>query len=213
MTTKSNFLHESIADIPESELVVRVLGDQHWRSSLFAIRGIPYNCRLLPRVPLAGLPGNIRGDVDVLLLPPLHPEQSIAVEVKRIKVGLEAIRTKRPNKMHEFKKGVRQANLLAELGFSQVYLWVLVMVDTREQNAGRYTYEGLHSELRSKIGELFSTAGLDQRVGLVHYEFVQPMDFAPLSIGTHGGNLIRLAQEVDQPPHLTAWVDQLDRTT
>jgi hypothetical protein len=41
------------------------------------------------------------------------------------------------------------------------------------------------------------------------FEFVQPMDRAPLKFGTHGGHLIRLAQSAAQPPELTSWLTEL----
>src|SRR5205807_941816 len=106
-----------------------------------------------------------------------RPDLAIAIEAKRVKV-----RSGRLNKLHDFKKGVRQANLLARIGFSQVYLFVFVVVDSREQNAGRMSYDGTDSYLRSVIEQAISVSDLDPRVGLMHYEFVQPMDHAPLCV-------------------------------
>lgn len=201
--------NESIADIQEADLVDRLLGDDHWRSRLLGIRGIPSTSQPIPRVPLTGLPKEVKGDVDILLVPPDCPREAIAIEVKRIKVGLQAIRSGRPNKMQEFEKGVRQANLLAGVGFSQVYLWVLVVVDTREQNAGRYAYDGLCPNLSSKISQLIRPMGLHPRIGLIHYKFVQSMDDVPLGLGTYVGQLVRPAQRIDQPAEVTAWVARL----
>jgi hypothetical protein len=160
-------------------------------------------------VPLSGLPDKPRGDVDILLVVPGRPDLATAIQVKRIKVGAAALRTRRPNKLHELKKGVRQANVLARIGFSQVYLYVFVVVDSREQNAGRISYDGPSSELRSLIRQVISPRGLDQRVGLIHFEFVQPMDDEPLGSGTYGADLVRLAESMAQPPEVTTWVAQL----
>jgi hypothetical protein len=126
-----------------------------------------------------------------------------------VKVGASAFLSGRPNKLHEFDEGVRQANLLAQVGFSQVYLFVLVVVDSREQNAGGISYDGLTADLQRTIESTISTRELVQRVGLMHYEFVQPMDNAPLGIGTYSAHLQRIAETAVQSPELTQWVAQV----
>ncbi len=201
--------HTSIAAISEASLIDLLIRDRHWRSRVLGIQGIHSDSTPFQSVPLSGLPGKPRGDVDILLVVPGRPDLATAIQVKRIKAGAAAIRTGRPNKLYELKKGVRQANVLARIGFLQVYLYVFVVVDGREQNAGRISYDGLSPELRSLIGQVISPSGLDQRAGLIHYEFVQPMDDEPLGIGTYGGHLVRLAESMAQPPEVTTWVAQL----
>jgi hypothetical protein len=80
------------------------------------------------------------------------------------------------------------------------------VVDSREQNGGRITYDGLPIDLASAISRFISPVGLQPRVGLIHYEFVQPMDDRPLGIGTSGGHLIRLAEPTVQAEEVTNWV-------
>jgi hypothetical protein len=115
------------------------------------------------------------------------------------------------NKLQEFEKGVQRANRLAQIGFWQVYLWVFVLVDSRKQNAGRITYAGPTPKLSAQIKRVISAQQLHERVGLDHHEFVQPMDYEPLDIGTFGSDLLRLATAVSQPPEVTAWVDDISR--
>lgn len=202
-------VHPSISDIEEASLVERLLADRHLRSNLLGIRGIPADALYLQKVHLDGIPAGVVTDVDILLCAPGRPDSAIAIEAKRVKVGPKALRSRRPNKLHELKKGVRQANLLAGIGFSQVYLFVLVVVDSREENAGKISYGGADSQLRSLIGQAISVSGLNPRVGLVHYEFVQPMDHASLGVGAlgaYGAHLVRSAQAVPQAAELTRWV-------
>jgi len=201
-------IHQSLATIPEDSLVQHLLSDRHWRSRLLGIRGIPDNVLVIQRVLLAGVPGGFEGDVDILLCAKNQPNLATAIEVKRVKVGPSAFLRGRPNKLHEFDKGVRQANLLAQVGFSQVYLFVLVVVDSREQNTG-ISYDGPTSDLQGIIRKTISTKDLVQRVGLMYYELVQPMDHAPLSVGTYGGHLERIAETTEQPHPLTQWVAQV----
>lgn len=203
------FVHRSISDIDEPDLVQLLVDDPFLSSYVLGIYGIPRDAVHRTTVNLDGIPGNFKGDVDILLCAPGRPDLAVAIQVKRIKV-----RNDRLNKLQEFKKGVRQANLLAKIGFSQVYLFVLVVVDSRERNAGKTSYEGADQNLRRTIEQAISTTKLDSRVGLMRYEFVQPMDHAPFNVGTRWGHLVRRAQTVRQAPELTAWVARvMDRST
>jgi hypothetical protein len=210
-------VHSSISDIGEASLIGQLLADLGLRSNLLGIQGIASDPVCFQNVCLDGIPSDVVTDVDILLCAPGQPESAIAVEVKRIKVGASALRSGRPNKLDELKKAVQQANLLARAGFSQVYLFVLVVVDSREKNMGKISYDGADSELRSLIEQAISVKGLNPRVGLVRYEFVQPMDHAPLGEGAlnaYGARLVRSAQKVPQPDELTRWVaDLMERPT
>ncbi|HEX5482145.1 MAG TPA: hypothetical protein VFZ08_05910 [Terriglobia bacterium] len=182
------------------------MADQCWRSTVLEIKGIPEDSDPFLNVPLKGLTGQSQSDVDILLSPPCRPDLTTVIEVKKIKVSSAALRNQTPNKLQGLKKGKKQANARAEIGFWQVYLYVLVVVDSREQNAGRFTYDGLSPELRSFIGQAITLEDLNERVGLFHCEFVQPMDKKPLSVGTYHGHLIRLARPVEQSREVTEWV-------
>lgn len=206
MSARIDLRHDSLAQIPEGALVARLLADQQWRERVIGISGIPSVIEHFLEVPLAGLPGDVEGDIDILLVPPGHPEESIAVQAKRIKVSDPAFLTGKPNKLHEIEKARKQAGVLARIGFSQVYCFVFVVVDSRVHNVGKYTYEGLTPYLKALIDAAISVHGLDERVGLVQFELVQPMDDRPLSSGTYRGQARRLSQCVVQPSELTAWV-------
>jgi hypothetical protein len=157
------------------------------------------------------------GDIDILIVPREHPEWSTAVQVKRfpVKVTENGHSWQRERMQRLFKKGVTQANYAArDVGFSQVYLWTFVLADTRWQNGGRYTYDGPDSALRSEIEYVMSPVHLDRRVGMMSFEWVQPMDRPPLELATYGGHLRNLAVRQAQPPELTEWLRSLrpDRT-
>jgi hypothetical protein len=203
------FKHASITEIPEALLIKRLMSNTYRRPYLLSIRGIPPQSIPFQRVPLRGLPGGPEGDVDILLCVPDQPGLATAIEVKRIKVGTRALRNRRPNKLTGLRKGVRQANLLAGIGFWQVYLYVFVVVDSREQNAGRITYKGIPTELQASIGRVIPPNGLDSRVGLMYLQFVQPMDYEPLHVGADYCHLVRLAKPAAQSAAVTAWVAQV----
>jgi hypothetical protein len=203
------FLREkSILDFSEGELVARLLSPD-WHSRIVDIAGMPLHPVHFQEVSLSGVPHEEdRGDVDILLYNSERPWHSVAIEVKRVKFSSEAIATLRPNKVHELAKGVEQANRLARIGFSQVYFYAFVMVDSRAQNAGQNTYAGTSMEAKELIRRVTDEAyyELDRRVGMYCCEFTQPQDFAPLGAGGFHGNLRRLAQAVEQRAELTEWV-------
>jgi hypothetical protein len=219
-------LHRSIADIPESELIEKVLRDWHYRQSLFNIKGLNFDdAQVLKEVELCRFRKDLAGDIDILVIPRSAPSESAAIQVKRFKakVSLDDAHTGHPRRLEEvFAKGVHQANELARIGFSQVYLWVFVAIDTREQNLGRYCYDGpdsipqprrpgepLRPSLRCRVDSAISAGSLAARVGLMKFEWTQPMDRAPLELGTYGGSLERLAVSGTQPVELSAWLQTL----
>jgi len=81
---------------------------------------------------------------------------------------------------------------------------VFVVVDAGEQNlAKNMTCEGLTKDVRSMLPSSISSANLDRRVGLIHYKLVQPMDHAPVPVGTSSGHLVREVQAIDLAADVT----------
>ena len=201
------FDQNSIADLSEAELVEQLLADPNWRSRIIGQKGIRRDVLAFTRVPLTSVPGDYKGDIDVLLCPPKRPHGAVAIEVKRIKVGIRALRDGRPNKLGELEEGIRQSNLLATIGFSQVYFYVFVAVDNREKTlAAPDSWAGPSQELRQLLHNKISVAGLHQRAGMFKHQFVQPLDHRPLGTGSYAGELVRLSGIARQPPELTSWV-------
>jgi len=94
----------------------------------------------------------------------------------RIKVGQNAFVTGQPNLLTKLPKLRQQANLLAEIGFSQTYCYVFVVVDSRQNNNGEFRYDGLDRKLREKLESIDLLSDLDERVGVMRFEMVQPVD-------------------------------------
>jgi hypothetical protein len=197
-------------------VIQRLIAKQPWQSDIFNVTGIPGGA-----VPLCGrsltvlTSQKVQGDVDVLLRDPERPELAVAIEAKRVKVtpGPKG-QPPKINKLHEFQKAVSQANQLAKLGFSQVYLYVFVMIDSREANieahGARTTYDdALTPEDRRMLDEVISEQNLDPRVGLMRFDVAQPMDHEPLDVGTSTGVLLRSARPQTQPDKVTEWVASL----
>jgi hypothetical protein len=142
LVSTAAFTQPSIADIAEDKLVERLFADPLWGNEFFDLAGMPRKMLYKLRVQLNTAPGNFKGDIDVLRCAPDHPEQAVAYQLKRIKFGMDQLRNGKPTKLREYSKVARQANLVARMGFWQVYAYVVVVVDAREQNAGKgTTYE------------------------------------------------------------------------
>jgi len=205
--------HESLAEIPEEKLVHRIVADILWGREFFQFHVMPSGMDNRQCVPLQTAPGNPKGDIDVLFCAANRPEQAVAYQIKRIKFGISQLRNGTPGKLQEFKKLTQQANLLAQMGFWQVYAYAIVVVDAREQNAGelnagKVTFEGLSSDMRSKLEFSFSSATqfFDARVGFGVMDFTQTMDSLPFTVGSHWLHIRRFAKPADQSEELTKWV-------
>jgi len=209
MDSTQEFIHDSIANISEDRLVKRLLSDPTWPSDFFELAGMPRGMSNRQCVPLAGAPGNYKGDIDALLCDPSQPHHAVAYQIKRVKFGISHIHNGKPSKLSEFRKLAQQANLLVEMGFWQVYAYVVMVIDTREQNAGKVTYAGLSPKLKHLVETEISLQLLHPRVGLGILDFTQPMDRKPFTVGTQGLHLRRLATTAHQDPKLTQWVTNL----
>ena len=198
-------VYESLAAIPEGDLVRRLLNDSHWRERILRLHGIPDGVKYFPEVELDGL--GAEGDVDILAVDPTTPHLATAVQVKRVRVSEKSFaKDGKPNKLNEISILNRQASLLVELGFWQVFAFVFVVIDSRIRNVGQYAFEGLTSELRAKIERGISTEGLDARAGCIVYEFTQPMEDHPLNTGTFWGHIVRMPICAPQSLAVTKWV-------
>jgi hypothetical protein len=205
--------HESLAEIHEDKLVDRIVTDIQWGREFFQFYGMPSGMENRQCVPLQTAPGNPKGDIDVLFRAPDLPQQAVAYQIKRVKCGIKQLRNGTLGKLEEFKKLAQQANVLARMGFWQVYAYAIVVVDAREQNAkeeiaGKMTFEGLSSEMRGKVESAVSSATqlFDARVGFGVMEFVQTMDSAPFTVGTHALHIRRFSKPAEQKEELTTWV-------
>ena len=195
--------HESLADIPEGDLVHRILSDSHWRSRILRIDGIP-EASVYREVPLDGL--GAQGDIDILVSESAIPECATGIQVKRVKVSANTFQTGKPNRVSALPELHRQANLLVQLGFWQVFSYVLVVVDSRAQNKGAFTFEGLTNELRRTIRNAISSGGLHTHAGLIEFELAQPMDDYPLGTGTFFSRIHRMPTPTPQSEAVTKWL-------
>src|SRR5271169_2495876 len=92
-------IHDSLAEIPEDKLVDRIVTDILWGREFFQFCGMPSGMVHRQCVSLQTAPGTPRGDIDVLFCAPGFSEQSVAYQVKRIKLGINQLRNGSPSKL------------------------------------------------------------------------------------------------------------------
>jgi hypothetical protein len=212
--TPMPLLHRSIADIHEKDFVGQILESRFDRDMVLNVKGIEGNgARILREIELRRYGRKLSSDIDVMVVPSSAPAETTAIQVKRfpVKLNERGEADARANYFEElFEEGVDQANATATVGFSQVYLWIFVAVDSRAANGGRFTYDGIDSALRGRIEASISLRRLGPTVGLMDFEWVQAVDRSPLSFGSSGAHLRHLATSSrQQPDSLTAWIQRL----
>lgn len=214
MSASLEFVQRPLPDVPEDELVRFLLASPYWRWSMFQFEGIPKDFIDKQRVLLNTAPGgNFLGDADILLCGPGQPERTVAYQVKRVKVGRSQLRFSAPSRLGELQEAVRQANLLAKVGFWKAFLYVITVVDSRELNQGRMSYEGLPNDLKYKITSAVSRSvtELSPGIGLAEIDLTQAMDNSTFTIDSSGTFLQRPAIASLQSEELTRWVEDIFR--
>jgi hypothetical protein len=205
------FEHESIANIPEGKLVEYLLAVPYWRQWMFGHFGIPEDPIYKHSVPLNTAPGGpqFRGDIDVMLCGQDRFEETVAYQVKRVKVSLSQLRSKTPGKLQDIEEGIRQANLLVEVGFWKVYLYTFALIDTRELNLLEED-RMIFNQIRNKIDLTVrnSIGNLNGRVGVFRVELIQTTDSSPTTFDQAGGHLLRPAVPAPQSYELTKWIGE-----
>jgi hypothetical protein len=162
---------------------------------------------LRSELPVDPVTGRQRGDIDILTMPPASPNAAVAIEAKCVRVPPIAFKTIEPNGLSNWRKGISQANKSAALGFHKVYLYMFLLIDSREQD-NRSFFRGATPELMERVHSALRLSELDPRVGVVENQFVQPFDRPPFMTGGASSQILRFATEVEQPAEITAWVTE-----
>ncbi|HEU0055163.1 MAG TPA: hypothetical protein VFQ39_18380, partial [Longimicrobium sp.] len=146
------------------------------------------------------------GDIDILLCDPKRPQRAVAVEVKRTKVRDDGTGSQKVTKLQGIAGGVDQAKALAEMGFGQVYLPIIVVVDGRSDalQGDNFFNRGTTRDTSEKIIEFSGWSALRPDVGILYIEVVQPVDRSILETGVIGLAIAKPAEIREQPSDTTA---------
>jgi hypothetical protein len=202
---------ESVAEIPEARLLDLIYSDVGFYSAITVppqTRGpIKYRLRVQPAD--VGLAKTAFGDVDSLLLSQSDASSARAVQFKRIKITAETFHTGQPNRLRELAKVVHQANALVKVGFSFVWVAVIVVVDARQATGGQLRLVSGLGALVDLIKQSVPMSQLDPSAGAYLLEAVQPVDKPFSDSGMFGGQMLRDATQRLQPAALTTAIARL----
>lgn len=120
-------------------------------------------------------PGNSHpGDIDALLIPE-DVRDTVAVEVKRIKVTTLPDGTDKLNKLGRIAHGAAQARDLAAIGFPSTWYLLACVVDAAESPSANLLCRGATRSTLDTISETLRACRDDLRdVGVLFLQLVQP---------------------------------------
>ena len=201
---------DRLTEIPEDALVEAVFADPLLSRGIGAPPSIQsaYYSRFRVKFSDLGLPAELRGDADALLIAYGRPDIATAVEFKRVKITADSFRTDQINKLPELKKAVRQANTLHRAGFAYCWLSVLIVADVRFLTHG-VSFAGPPLRFIEQVRSAIPENSLAPGVGLQLCVISQVSDAPADERGGAGWKLVRLATAQAQPEALTARIYSL----
>jgi hypothetical protein len=207
----TNMQAPSATNIDEGQLSRWLFGESPALRHLASELSIGWGSRVAFEVPTIKLVPGARGpgNIDVLVFNSQAPEQTLAIELKRVKVTPNSFATELPGKLAGLEHGVEQANLLGKLGFHRVYLLIAIVTDGRWRSEYNFFGRGPTPELLQAIARFPGRDQLSPAVGLAFVEVTQPTDKEVTWAGSTGAWVEQRAQEIDQPVTLTAAVAEL----
>lgn len=173
----------SICDFPEKKTVEYLLGNYFSKDLLISELASVSTTPHLDFSPFAEISEPVLeyedrkkiGDVDLLLIPKNRPDVSIAVEFKRVKVKCYSKDDESVNKVEEIRrKGIKQAKILADIGFSQVYLGIMLQYDGRKMRNEHIFFRYSDGPASNDVYDLIYTEKIDPRVGIFYLRLNQP---------------------------------------
>jgi hypothetical protein len=133
-----------------------------------------------------------KGDIDLILCPPLLPSEALVLECKCIKVESVNADQDKMNKLQRVGGGVCQAKRLYDLhAFFETYLAIITLVDasSQDQDVSNILFRGVRSDTTPQDGDTKTTtfkqivefpgrselySGHYDHIGIIHIEVVQP---------------------------------------
>jgi hypothetical protein len=193
----------SILDGKESEISEFIV--KHFSYDLFNVLGINTNVKVVYKAE--SIIEN--GDLDILIVDPIRPANTIILECKRIKVKIEEDQSEKVNKVEELKVLVGQVNDRIKRGFHKVYLTVLIVCDGRNKIANNIFFNHASSKTLESIYTHPYLDTLDPKAGLL---FLEPSQLTAKDYNLQAGCGIyemRKPTPQQQPKDLTKKINSL----
>lgn len=195
----------SVTDVSENEILRFVLTGVPSHSVAEELHLEDWEPRFLVPTNKLGLTG-CPGDIDAILVSNKDYEHPSAIECKRIKFKANSVihDGERANKLNQLAKAVRQTNGLLRMGFSRVFLLVVVQVDARQQPMGNWLCKGLSGPQSKLVERSIPLQRLNSSAGVMVVELTQPADKEIYLAGGIGFTFSRPATLCPQSRYLTS---------
>lgn len=204
-STVSFFVNNSEPDVSvtktfetEDEIVNWLMANNDFRIMLFGklfreSNSVEYHCGVKEPITIAN---KMPGDIDILLYEKERPDNAIGIECKIVKSeSLENLPPKINKVSSVQKKGTKQANGYAEIGFSKVYLLIVILDDGRNYKNPNVMFRNTPSEwLKNLYGFDWETK-MNDDIGII---YAQVNQFTSNHINQTKGLGLRVEREANR---------------
>jgi hypothetical protein len=155
----------------EDEAVNWLMSNNDFRRILFGnvfpfSNSVVHHCGVKEPVTV---PNKMPGDIDILLYEKESPENAVGIECKIVKSESRESQPPKINKITSVqKKGTIQANGYAELGFSRVYLLVILLDDGRHYNNPNVMFRTTPSEWLKDLYGFDWQSRMNDDIGIIY---------------------------------------------
>jgi len=166
------FNEDEIVDwIASNSLIIELLVNE-----LCGIPLIEVDYKLRVKQPLLDLnEQNIIGDIDMIIIPKSHPEKSVIIEFKRVKVSSLVNGGSKLNKLRSAKnKGFSQIKKLIKFKYWKTYIGLIIEDDSRNiKTINTLTRTTIDQNIK-KIYNINEKNELEEKAGLFFLKISQP---------------------------------------
>jgi len=153
--------------------------------------------------------GKKPGDIDLLLVDPDFPEQTIVFECKRVKALSMNKQSPKVNGVKNVKKGIVQAEFYKNLGFHQCYLMIILLDDGRYYETPNVMFRITDVEYLSNLYNIPRELLLNEDIGIIFVKVEQTSGKHIKLSGGYGFCIDRHAKHFDQSDLVTNNVKEL----
>lgn len=197
----------------EDETVNWLMANNNFRRMLFdkifpSSNAVKYHCGIKEPITIAN---KMPGDIDILLYEKEKLDYAIGIECKIVKSESLENQSPKINKVSSVqKKGTKQANGYAKIGFSRVYLLVIILDDGRNYNNPNVMFRTTPSKWLNELYGFDWKTRMNDDIGII-YVFVN--QFTSNHINQTKGLGLRVEREAiysKQDDNLTKKIQKLN---
>lgn len=198
----------------EDEAVNWLMDNRDFRRMLFGnifptSSSVKHHCGVKDPITV---PNKVPGDIDILLYEEDKENNAIGIECKIIKSESRENQLPKINKITSVqKKGTKQANGYAEIGFSKVYLLIILLDDGRNYKNPNIMFRTTPSETLNELYGFDWQTQMNDNIGIIYAHVNQ---FTSNHINQTKGLGLRIEREAiysKQDENLTKKIQKLNK--